>query len=225
MFESLLEPVESLGQGGEVEAQAVVFRFEPGRADAEYGPAAGQDVERGHLFGQESGIAVGHPGHHGTQTGPRGPGGQATEECVGLEHRFVDAADTRDLEEVVHHPHRIEADRLGRGDDRHHLFEQPSAIVVATASTVAIGEARNLEAEFRQRGHRRRRLSPGTGRTVVSPPPPLFGGAPNLRASPDLTVASGTPWRSRPSSRAGAPARREHGQTSRPSSPPGSAER
>ena len=76
--------------GGEVEAQAVVLGLEPGRTDAEDGPSTGQHVERRHLLGQEGGIAVGDPRHHGTQAGAAGTGGQATEECVGLEHRLVD---------------------------------------------------------------------------------------------------------------------------------------
>ena len=81
-------------------------------------PAA-DDVERRHDLGQVRRVAVRHAGHHGAQPHPRGPGGQRTEQGVGVEHGLGGAAQGWQLVEVVHHPHRVEAGvlRCGRHCD------------------------------------------------------------------------------------------------------------
>ncbi len=43
--------------------------------------------------------------------------GHEPERGPALEHRIVDLADAPDLEEMVHHPDRIEADVVGVADD------------------------------------------------------------------------------------------------------------
>ena len=69
-LQRLLQPVQPLAGGREVEAQSLVLDVVPGRADAEDGPARADDVERRHDLGQVRRVAVGDAGHHGAEPHP-----------------------------------------------------------------------------------------------------------------------------------------------------------
>ena len=98
-------------------------------------------VERGDGLGQQGRLAVRHAGHQRSEADPLGACGERAEQRVGLEHLLVGVAEHRQLEEVVHHEHRVESrllggDRLG-GD----ALEQLRRI------DARIGEVRDLEPE------------------------------------------------------------------------------
>ena len=90
-LQRLLQSVQPLAAGREVEAQPLVLDVVPGRADAEDGPPAADDVERRHDLGQVGGVAVGDAGDHGAEPHPRGPGRQRAEQGVGVEHGLARA--------------------------------------------------------------------------------------------------------------------------------------
>ena len=62
-LECLLELLEPVGEGAELEAERVVLELEPAGPDAELGPASRDDVERGEGLGQERRVPVGVAGH------------------------------------------------------------------------------------------------------------------------------------------------------------------
>ena len=72
-LQGLLEALHALGDRREVEAVARVLVVVPGRADAEDGPARGDDVEGRHHLGQIGRVAVGDARHHRAEAGPLGP--------------------------------------------------------------------------------------------------------------------------------------------------------
>ena len=136
----LLEPVEALAGGGELDPETLVLDVVPGRPDPEHGPPRADDVEGGDDLGQQRRVAVGDPGHHGAQPDAAGARRQATEQRVGLQHGLGGAAQGGELVEVVHHPQRLEARRLGGHGLLGHGLEE---LVVGHAE----GEVGDLESD------------------------------------------------------------------------------
>ena len=134
--ERLLETVHPLGDGREVDAEAVVLLLVPGGPDAEHGPPPRQDVEGGDLLGQDGGVPVGHPGDQGPEAGRRRTGGETTEQRVALEHVGVGWSQQWQLVEVIHHPHAVEAGALAGRRHTGHRLEQ---LVVAYAREREVG--------------------------------------------------------------------------------------
>src|SRR5438067_4927490 len=64
-LECLLEPLEPLLDWRERDAEAAALRLVPGRADAQPGAPAGEDVESGDRLGEDARLVVDHAGHHG----------------------------------------------------------------------------------------------------------------------------------------------------------------
>jgi hypothetical protein len=106
-LQRLLQPVEPLAGGREVEPQSVVLDVVPGGADTQDRPAAADDVERRDDLGQVRRVPVRHAGDQGAEPHRRGAGRQRAEQRVGVEHRLGGPAQRRQLEEVVHHPDRV----------------------------------------------------------------------------------------------------------------------
>jgi hypothetical protein len=69
-------------------------------------------------FYQQGGGAVGGGGHHGAQPQPGGGGGEESESRVGLQHRVGVVGERVGLNEVIAHPHGVDAcgvDGCGEG--------------------------------------------------------------------------------------------------------------
>ena len=118
-----------------------MLELKPTGANAERCPPAGYVIERGDRFGQQRGVTVRVTGYEGGEPHGLGVLGECRKHGVALEHRLVRGPDARQLVEVVHHEHPIEASRLGglgRGDD---------AAEDGVAGGAGIGEVRNLIAE------------------------------------------------------------------------------
>ncbi len=140
-LQRLLQLLEPVGEGAELEAERVVLELEPPGADAELGPTVRDDVERGDDLGQQRRVAVRVAGDEGAQAHVRGLPGQGAERRVALEHEGVGVAQHRQLVEVVHQQHRVEARPVGRRRLGRHLVEQPGR------ADAGIGEVGDLVAE------------------------------------------------------------------------------
>ena len=114
-LQRLLQPVQPFAGRREVEPEALVLDVVPGRPDPEDRPPRTDDVEGGDDLGQVRRVAVRHPGHHGAEPDPRGQRGRARRAACRSRASAGRAAQGRELVEVVHHPHRVEAGVLGRG--------------------------------------------------------------------------------------------------------------
>jgi len=108
----------------------------PGGADAEHGPAAGQDVQSGHLLDEDARVAVGHAGDQSEQLGPARVARDEPERGVGLEHVVLGRPDHPDLEEVVHHRYPVEPGVVGQADQSGQIRSQ----ALRTAAVGKIGE-------------------------------------------------------------------------------------
>src|SRR6185436_18216215 len=106
----LLEELEPLAERWEREAQRAGLLLVPGRADPEPRSTTGQHVERRRGLDPESRVAVVDAADHQPEASPGRVGGKEPKGGPALEHRLIDLADTPDLEEMVHHPDRIEPD-------------------------------------------------------------------------------------------------------------------
>ena len=104
-------------RGGNGKPSAARLLLVPGGADAEPGPAARQDVERRGGLDPQPRVPVVDAADHQAEAGASGVRGHEAERGPALEHRLLDLADAPDLEEMVHHPDRIEADVVGVADD------------------------------------------------------------------------------------------------------------
>ncbi len=113
-LERFFELLEAISERAELEPERVVLELEPAGADAERGPTARHVVECRDRLGQQAGVAIGVAGHQGRQPNGRRVLGECGEHRVALEHRLVGGSEHRQLIEVVHHEHAIEAGRLGR---------------------------------------------------------------------------------------------------------------
>ena len=116
-LERLLEHLETDAEVREREAEAARLVLVPGGTDAEPGPAAGQDVERRGGLHPQRRVPVVDAADHQAEAGALRVRGHEAERGPALEHRVVDRPDAPDLEEMVHHPDRIEADVVGVADD------------------------------------------------------------------------------------------------------------
>ena len=116
-LERLLEHLEADAELRKREAETARLVLVPGGTDAEPGPAARQDVERRGGLHPQGRVPVVDAADHQAEAGAFRVRGHETERGPAFEHRFLDGADAADLEEVVHHPDRIEADVVGVADD------------------------------------------------------------------------------------------------------------
>ena len=89
------------------------------------------DVEGRDDLGQQRRVPVGDTGDERAQAHPVGHHRQRAEGRVGLEHLELGRAQHRQLPEVVHHPHRVEAGLLGGPRLFHHPVEQGVSGVVS----------------------------------------------------------------------------------------------
>jgi hypothetical protein len=112
-LQGFLQLLETLGGGGEGYAQAAALLLVPAGADAQRGAAAGQHVQGGDDLEQQSRMPVVHPGDLRAEPDFRGDAGQEGERRVTLQHLVLRRADVLDLEEVVHHPQRVEPRVVG----------------------------------------------------------------------------------------------------------------
>ena len=123
-LERLLQPLEAFPEGREGNSKSAALRLVPGCPDAQPCPAAREHVERGHRLGQDARMAVDDARDHGAQPGPRGLSGQERERAVAFQHLPLRRAVHADLEEMIHHPDRIEAGRVrGPADGRQRRTE------------------------------------------------------------------------------------------------------
>ena len=111
----LVEPVEPLADGREVDAVGVVLALEPGAADAEHGPAAGDVVERRRELGDVPGIAERVGPDHQPETDVAGDRAEPGQHAPALEDGLLPRAE--DGHQVVPRPDRIPAGIVG-GDGR-----------------------------------------------------------------------------------------------------------
>ena len=87
-LERVLEHLEPLGRARPGEPEALRFGLVPGGADAEPGPAAGQDVERRRGLDPQPGVAVVDAADHQPEPGALAVGGHEAERRPALEHRL-----------------------------------------------------------------------------------------------------------------------------------------
>jgi hypothetical protein len=106
----------------------MVLNVVPGAPDAEDGPAPRDDVQRRDDLGQDTGVAIGHAGDKRAELHPPGPRSQRPEQGVRLQHRLVRPAQGRQLEEVIHDPHRVEPGFFGRRSQADDMPEQVGRI-------------------------------------------------------------------------------------------------
>ena len=66
-LQRLLQLLEAVGERAELDAERLVLELEPAGADAELGPPAGDDVERGDGLGQHGRVAVRVAGDEGAE--------------------------------------------------------------------------------------------------------------------------------------------------------------
>ena len=100
-------------QRRELEAERVVLVLEPGGADAEQGPAREITSSAVTALASSAGWRYVTPVTSVPRRTALGAGGERGEQRVGLEHLLLGAAEHRQLEEVVHHEHGVEAGLLG----------------------------------------------------------------------------------------------------------------
>src|SRR5205823_8411479 len=103
-LECLLEPLEPLLDWRERDAEAAAFCFVPGGADAQPGPAAGEDIESGDRFGKDARLVVYDARHHGAEFRARSHRRDVAERAITFEHFVVLGTVHADLPEVGHHP-------------------------------------------------------------------------------------------------------------------------
>ena len=107
----------------------------------------------GHGLGQVRRVAVRHAGDERAEAQPLGARRQRAEQRVGLEHLLLGLADHRQLVEVVHHEHGVEAGLLGG----HGLGGD--ALEELGGRHVRIREERDLETDVRAVHDRHHRSS------------------------------------------------------------------
>jgi hypothetical protein len=105
----LLEPVETVGERAELEAELPVLELEPPGADAEHRPPTADDVERGDGLREQRRVAVRVSRDQRGELDPLGARREGAEQRVRLEHRLGRFADAGQLVEVVHDEDGVEA--------------------------------------------------------------------------------------------------------------------
>jgi hypothetical protein len=144
----VLEALEALAQGRELEAVRTMLVLEPRGADAEPRAPAGDDVERGGGLREQRRVAVGDAADEQPERHARRPRRERAEHHVPLEHVVRLRADPRDLVQVVHHRDRAEPCVLRRAHDLDDVLED---FVGADARVV---EVREVEVERDWGAHR-----------------------------------------------------------------------
>ena len=144
----VLEALEALLQRREVEPVRLVLLLEPGRADAEHGTAAGDDVDRRRELGQQRRVAVGDAADQQAEVDRRRPRGERGEDRVALHHPVLRRADRRDLVEVVHHRDRAEA-----GAPRRSWRSRRACSKNASGGDVRPVEVRDVQVQLKRCAH------------------------------------------------------------------------
>lgn len=126
-LQRLLQAFEPLGHGRERHPQPAVLPLIPGSADPELSPATRQHIQGGDDFGQQTRMAVSHPGNQQPECDRLSMGSHETQRGVALQHRISDRHPFH-LKPMIHqrdrrHPRVLRglggarqgwADRLGR---------------------------------------------------------------------------------------------------------------
>jgi hypothetical protein len=126
--QSLLEPLEALADGRQVEIHRFRFVFLVAGAQAEPGAAAGKHVECGDRPDEQSSRPVSHRRHHGAEADPRGAGGEVTESGIRLEHLGIGGTGRVCLKKVVGDPHCVESGLLCALGDAHELVAETARV-------------------------------------------------------------------------------------------------
>ena len=116
-LERLLEHLEALAERREREPEArdsSSFQAAPIPSQARPPDRTSSVVA---AFTHSAGVAVVDATDHQAEPGALRLGGHEAERRPALEHRLLGPADAPDLEEMVHHPDRIEADVVGLAGD------------------------------------------------------------------------------------------------------------
>ena len=131
----LLEAVESLGDGAQLDPVGRALRLEPAGTDAELEAPARRDVDRDRHVGQHRRVAIRDAGHHHATTEPARAGEQHRQTRPALQRRLlgpgaqrievvVDPSGAEHVEPVGDVPQlgqlRPRAVRLGRGEGEAH---------------------------------------------------------------------------------------------------------
>ena len=115
-LEGLLEPREALAAFRPRDAEPDGLVLVPAGADPEGQAPAREDVDGGRGLHEQSGRAEHGAPDEGAEPDPRRDAGKEPEGRVGLEHRLLRSAPSGvggELEEMVHHPERLEPGLLG----------------------------------------------------------------------------------------------------------------
>ena len=131
-MQRFLEDLEPFPHRWERNAQSVVFALIPGRADAELAATAGEHVKGGDRLGEQSWIAVGHPGHEQPEPDRLSVRGEEAEGRVPLRHWFRRRRQRVHLEPVIHHADVGQAGGFRRITDRR---ERRPYVVTAVSSS------------------------------------------------------------------------------------------
>ena len=107
-LEGLVKHLEADSELRHRKAESVALLLVPGRADAEVCSPAAQDVEGRGGLGPQPRLAVVDSADHEAERGALGMRGHEGQRRPAFEHRLLRLPDAADLEEVVHHPERVE---------------------------------------------------------------------------------------------------------------------
>lgn len=135
-LEQFLEHLEALGDRRITHAKCPVLALVPCGTDAEVRPARREDVERGGLLDEDRRVAIGDPGHQGSESDPVGRGRQDGEHHPAFHKGVLPAPQ---LDEVVPDPERVEAGVLGAladaGEVVAHLLRAARPVVLVDLKT------------------------------------------------------------------------------------------
>src|SRR5579884_699152 len=95
-LQSLLEQLETHGEGRERYAEPLRLLLVPGSADREVGAAAREHIERRRRLHENAGIAIDDAGGHGAELHPAGERGEIAERRVALQHVVLVRTDAAD---------------------------------------------------------------------------------------------------------------------------------
>ena len=117
-LERLFKAFETFVCGWEIEPHPLRLPLVPAGADAEYGPAFGEHIQRADRFHQIGWLAVNHPADERAERSRLGLASQEIQDAVPLEHRVICGAKTWcNLVVMIHDPQAGEPGRLGCAGD------------------------------------------------------------------------------------------------------------
>ena len=140
-LEGFLELLETIGERSEFEAERVVLELKPTGTNAELCAPVGNNIERRHDLGEERRVSIRVAGHERTEADGARLARERAEQRVTLKHVRFGITEHRQLIEVIHHHHRVEATAVGGLRLRGNLVEQASGV------DAGVGEVRDLVAE------------------------------------------------------------------------------